>query len=343
MSRRHAIVLSGILLLALGLRLAQWSAVGAEPSAVEEIEAQQQGPLYPWFVGLVDKFSGEDSEALVLVQVLLSALACWVLFEAGRRFGDPELGLAAAGLAAIYPAFYVGAATVGKTSLDVLLAACLLWALAAGWRHRDASTWLSVGWACGLMMLLQERYLLILPPLVLMTFFHGFRVGARRSFGVFCGMLMVLVPVAAHVYRAGGDPLSIVVPDAPRSERTIAELGRFWTWEEPSAEDATEQPLPRPLRLRFGTLCILAAAGLWWLHRHFVHFLPVLVFVAGVTVATVFFSVASIDREVVVLGLMLLAALPLRGLWFAVRERRWWEVAALELLVLVAVVMPWWV
>ncbi len=63
----------------------------------------QRPPAYPIFLYFLFGIFGVNYVAVQIVQALLGALGCWILFRLGRWVLSDRLGLAAAGLYAIYP------------------------------------------------------------------------------------------------------------------------------------------------------------------------------------------------------------------------------------------------
>lgn len=63
----------------------------------------ERPPGYPTFLFLIFRSVGVNYVVVQIVQALLGALGCWLLFELGRWVLKPQLGLAAALLYAIYP------------------------------------------------------------------------------------------------------------------------------------------------------------------------------------------------------------------------------------------------
>ncbi len=437
MSRRQrTLALFAILAVALALRAAHWSAVRSDPFFkhlaldsqeydrwAREIAAGDwrgstvffQAPLYPYFLAVLYAAFGRNLDVVYWTQILLAVCGCWALYQAGRRFCDAWLGLLAAGLAATYPVFLFHDVQVLKTSLAVTLVSFLLWAVAVAWRREEATPWLAVGAICGVLSLLRENFLLVVPFFLAATWIRGWRSGVgihlRRGTGLMVGLALVLLPVAIRNAHLGGSFLPTTfqggvnfyignnpnadgtyqplvegkqIPFYERKEsvrlaeeavghaltpsevsrywlgRSLAwarespwdfvalqwrKLGMFWSWYEwPDAVDyyyvrrlSPAMSLPW---LDFGGLTMLAAASLWWLRRRWVGFLPVLVFLLAVVSSTVVFFLFSRYRLPTVPGLMLLAALPLRALWLAIRQRHRRRAMTLSLLVAAALLVP---
>src|SRR5437764_8139162 len=125
-SARPRRLLFALLALALVLRLAHWWAVRNEPFFAQLVMDSQeydrwargiaggdwlgsevffQAPLYPYLLALLYRLFGASLDAVYLFQIALSVAGIYALFRAGLEVVGEELGLAAAGLAAIYGPF----------------------------------------------------------------------------------------------------------------------------------------------------------------------------------------------------------------------------------------------
>jgi len=201
-----------------------------------------QPPLYPYLLALTYKIWGHSCAAVYLLQILFSLAGIYALFRAGRLLFGEHYGLAAAGLAALYGVFVFYDVQILKESPAVVLVCFLLWALASAReggraatrspalgpafqggdekrvsgltpsrpRHScrgvEGSTWFMAGLAAGLIALLRENMLLVLPVLVLLTLREGDGWGrrARSAAALVGGFLLVLFPVALRNGIVGG-------------------------------------------------------------------------------------------------------------------------------------------
>ncbi len=226
-----------ILVLALLLRLVHWAAVRDEPFFAQlamdsqeydrwakEIAAGDwlgrevffQAPLYPYAVALLYSVLGPRPDAVYLAQIALAVAGLWALFHAGRRMGGDHLGLAAAALGALYGPFLFYDVQLLKESPAVAVACFLLAALAAAreaaqtQEGRAGRWWLAAGLLAGVLALLRENMLLVLPFLLPLaaTPEPGRLHGLLRHGGLFLlGATLALSPVALRNFVVGGDPL----------------------------------------------------------------------------------------------------------------------------------------
>lgn len=165
-----------------------------------------QPPLYPYLLALTYKIWGHSYAAVYLLQILFSLAGIYALFRAGRLLLGEHYGLAAAGLAALYGVFIFYDVQILKESPAVVLVCFLLWALASAREGGRASTWFKAGLSAGLIALLRENMLLVLPVLVLLTLREGDGWGrrARSAAALVGGFLLVLFPVALRNGIVGG-------------------------------------------------------------------------------------------------------------------------------------------
>ncbi|MEA2600889.1 MAG: hypothetical protein QOF89_1881 [Acidobacteriota bacterium] len=224
-SRRTVLALGAILALALALRLAHWWAVRDQPFFAwlvmdsqeydrwaREIGAGDwlgsqvffQAPLYPYLLAILYALCGRSLDAVYLVQIGLAVAGCYALYRAGREIGGEGAGLGAALLAAVYGPFLFYDAQLLKESPAVAVTCFLLWALAAARGHPGAGRWLAAGALLGVLALLRENALLLVPFLLPLAW-SGWRAFLRRSGALLGGLVLALLPVALRNGVVGGD------------------------------------------------------------------------------------------------------------------------------------------
>jgi tetratricopeptide (TPR) repeat protein len=221
-------ILFAILALALVLRLAHLWAVRDQPFfswlAMDSQEYDRwaqgiaagdwlgsqvffQAPLYPYLLGAAYTVLGPRPALVYLLQILLAVAGCWALYRAGREVADERTGLGAALLAAVYGPFLFYDAQLLKESLAVTAASFLLWALAAARSHRDLRRWIGAGALLGVLALLRENALLLVPFLLPLAWRREDRWPglARRGGALVAGLALSLLPVALRNSVVGGD------------------------------------------------------------------------------------------------------------------------------------------
>lgn len=366
-----------------------------------------QAPLYPYVLAALYRLGGSVA-TVYLIQILLAVAGIWGLYQAGRRMAGERVGLAAAALAAAYGPFLFYDVQLLKESAAVAVVSFLLWALAA-------RRWLVAGLLTGVLILLRENMLLVVPFLLPLAWSPG---RPRRSFlaagALLLGCLLPLAPVAWRNHHLGGGYLpttfqggvNFYIGNNPQADGTYQpivpgkqipalerrepvriaeqETGRqlapsevsrfwlrkslawaqehpgdflrlqlrklrlFWSWyEQPDAVDyyyvRTLSPVLRLPLVEFGTVSLLALAGLLLLRGKAGPFAPALLFALGWMVSTVVFFLFSRYRLPVVPALLLLAAVPIDRtieLWKRGDSRR--ALPAILLIVL-AWALPRWI
>jgi tetratricopeptide (TPR) repeat protein len=230
-SRRHVLALGAILGLALALRLAHWWAVRDQPFFAwlamdsqeydrwaREIAAGDwlgskvffQAPLYPYLLAVLYTVFGRSLDTVYLVQIALAVAGCYALYRAGREMAGAirgeNVGLGAALLAAVYGPFLFYDVQLAKESPAVAVTCFLLWALAAARARPSTWRWLGAGALLGILALLRENALLLVPFLLPLAWSRENRGPAflRRGGALVAGIVLVLLPVALRNGLVGG-------------------------------------------------------------------------------------------------------------------------------------------
>jgi 4-amino-4-deoxy-L-arabinose transferase-like glycosyltransferase len=221
-------LLPAVLALALALRLAHLWAVRDQPFFAwlamdsQEYDRWAQGiaagdwagsgvffqaPLYPYLLAAVYALLGHRLVLVYLLQTVLAVAGCWALYRAGREMGGEGTGLGAALLAAVYGPFLFYDVQLLKESLAVTVTGFLLWALAAARARPGLKIWLGAGLLLGVLALLRENALLVLPFLLPLAWHLEDRWAglARRGGALVAGLVLALLPVALRNGIVGGD------------------------------------------------------------------------------------------------------------------------------------------
>jgi tetratricopeptide (TPR) repeat protein len=221
-------ILFAILALALVLRLAHLWAVRDQPFfswlAMDSQEYDRwaqgiaagdwlgsqvffQAPLYPYLLAAAYTVLGHRLPLVYLLQILLAVAGCWALYRAGREMADERTGLGAALLAAVCGPFLFYDAQLLKESLAVTATSFLLWALAAARSRPGLRRWTGAGALLGILALLRENALLLVPFLLPLAWRRQDRWPglARRGGALVAGLALALLPVALRNGVVGGD------------------------------------------------------------------------------------------------------------------------------------------
>jgi tetratricopeptide (TPR) repeat protein len=291
--KKIPLVLVLILSAAFVLRLSHWLAVGHQPFFAQLImdsyeydrwaqtiadgdwlgkEIFFQAPLYPYTLAMIYYFFGHHLSLVYLFQIFASVAGCYALYRAGKIMLGENYGLAAAALYAVYGVFIFYDVQVLKESLAVTLVSFLLWALASARETGRTKTWFWAGVLCGVIALLRENMLLVLPFLCLL----GIKKGApkfswlKRAGLVLGGTFIVLLPVAVRNGIVGGLYLPTTFqggivfwvgnnPDADGTYREISPGKQMPVFERTEPVRLAEQETGRKMKP--------AEASRYWLNR----------------------------------------------------------------------------
>jgi tetratricopeptide (TPR) repeat protein len=176
-----------------------------------------QAPAYPYFLSVVYSVVGHDLWIAHVVQMILGALSCGLMFLAGRLFFDRSSGVLAGLLLAVYPPAIFFDGLIQKAGLGLFLLTTLLFLLALLQTRPGATIAWLCGAALGLLCLTRENAL-VFAPILAIWIACGFRLlpygssrtitPIRRRFlwtaGFAAGLVAVLVPVGARNQQVGG-------------------------------------------------------------------------------------------------------------------------------------------
>lgn len=217
-----------------------------------------QAPLYPYALAVVYRIFGHSYDAVYLLQSVLAVAGCGALAEAARWLhADPESSqarrhaLATGALATLYAPFVFYDVQLLKESPAVALTSFVLLLLVRARRPdglaggtRALAPWLGAGCLLGLLTLLRENVLLVLPFVFVASFQRNasrpagspardLKAGLTRSAVLLGGVLLMLAPVALRNGVVGGSFLPTTFqggtnfyignnPDADGTYRPIA-------------------------------------------------------------------------------------------------------------------------
>jgi tetratricopeptide (TPR) repeat protein len=168
-----------------------------------------QAPLYPYFLGILQRILGHNLWLIRFLQIILGSLSCALIYLVGRKLFSRRGGVAAGLILACYaPAIFFDG-LIEKSVLDFLLLTLLLFVLS---RDDDPGTWtkwLSAGALLGLLGLSRENALILVPVMLVWVachFAHLQLTLRARWLGLFlAGLLLVLLPVGFRNLFVGGE------------------------------------------------------------------------------------------------------------------------------------------
>ena len=171
-------------------------------------EVFYQAPLYPYFLAVLQAIFGHDLWAIRVVQIVVGAVMCSLLYLAGKRLFSPVAGLVAGVLLALYAPAIFFAAVIDKTALDPFLVVLMLILLGSGGEKIGAAKWLAVGAILGLLGLSRENALVWILVIAPWIWFHLASAPSSvrlRWVGLFVlGLALILVPVGIRNFTVGG-------------------------------------------------------------------------------------------------------------------------------------------
>lgn len=172
-------------------------------------EVFYQAPLYPYVLALIYRVFGRHLVIAKLLNALLGAASCLLLYHVGARVFDRRTGLVAAVLMSLYSVFWFYEGLLAKTALTTFLTLLAILTLLRARRARHALPWTLAAVVFGLLVLTRGNALLWIPFLLLWIFLdHGrAKLGlACRHVAAYCvGLAVVIGPVSLRNYVVSHD------------------------------------------------------------------------------------------------------------------------------------------
>ncbi len=224
-------------------------------------------PLYSYFLAAIYALFEAEYWWVGLVQAVLGTGSCYWIYALGRKLWHPQIGLLAAGMAAIYQpyVFYDGALLTAAPITFLNLAALYCLAHAQG-----AARWLGVaGLLLGLSATARPMVLLFVAGVAGWFVAQRGRRGWRQWGWVVAGCGLVVGAVAGRNYLVGGEWLlttssagmNFYVGNHPDANGIYAQVDFL-----PSAEpDLEREAFVREAEARTGRALTPAQASRFWL------------------------------------------------------------------------------
>lgn len=168
-----------------------------------------QAPLYPYFLGLLQSLFGHDLWWIRVVQILVGAASCSLLYWAGKLFFCRWAGIAAGLILSLYAPAIFAEALIQKAVLDLFLATLSLVLLASVQRKPYWAKCAAIGTLLGLLVLTRENaavWLLVVPAWIWFYFAKlqpKHRAGWIGAFLI--GLSIVLLPMGLRNWKVGGE------------------------------------------------------------------------------------------------------------------------------------------
>lgn len=165
-----------------------------------------RGPGYPFVLVIGYRLFGNMLLGATLIQCLMGAALCAIVYLTGKRVFGPDVGLVAAFLAAIHPLLiWYTPRYRYENLLSLLLASCVYWLLRTldSRSYRDA---ILTGLWLGAAALVNQ--IVVLLPLALLPALLLFRSGRARAFGLLTVTVLTtaltILPWTVRNYQVSG-------------------------------------------------------------------------------------------------------------------------------------------
>lgn len=193
-------------------------------------ETFYQAPLYPYFLAVLKLVFGDSLWPIRIVQALLGASSCGLLFLAARNFVSHRVGVVAGCLLALYPPAIFFDGLVQKAAIGGFIVVLVLWLVSRAQKSPTRARFLALGAVLALLMLTREETILLVPALALWIAWrftgHALRTRAVWVASFAGGLALVLLPVGLRNYEVGGEFLI-----------TTSQAGsNFWIGNRPGAD-----------------------------------------------------------------------------------------------------------
>ncbi|MGB8860297.1 MAG: glycosyltransferase family 39 protein [Ilumatobacteraceae bacterium] len=175
----------------------------------------EHGPLTSTLMAPVS-FGADYVNWQRLVTVACGITLVWLLGKLGTRLGGRQVGLAAAGIAAVAPNLWMNDGLVMSESVSMLLVAVVLWFALDAVERFDRRSLLGLGTALGLAALARSELILLIPIVLLWLGWSHHRRGGRVpssvvSVGAMAGL--VLLPWIAFNLARFENPVFLTTND----------------------------------------------------------------------------------------------------------------------------------
>jgi len=167
-------------------------------------EAFFRGPLYPYLLSIIYRLNGGAIAGAILVQHILGALSCVLIYLLGREVFSRTVALTAAGIAAFYWTFVYFEGELLIVTLFLFLVVLSLWLLALAARTGRVTAVVGAGLALGLAALARPSMLVFYPAIPFVLRQSPARRWLRNSAIVLGTTAVVIAPAMVRNYTTAG-------------------------------------------------------------------------------------------------------------------------------------------
>ncbi len=344
-------------------------AIEAAKGNLSEVVQHTQYALYILAAGVIYALFGVNPALISLFQILLSAAACLLLYDLGRRIFSPGVGLLAAGLYAVYPVSIYYTGFILRETLITFLGLLLVYVLVLALEKRRPLFYVLAGIVCVLAVAGRFNVVLFAAAFSWWAFFFHFRVlgrfdstfpatkiGAGLTLALAGALLVIAMPnlvtswwwvvgnsydSTMFIYTPTGDVIPTFSLDFLLRQFYKAFLF-FNNFEAPNNFNfylfKERLSLLRFLPLSFGVIFPFAVIGFIWGLRNTKPIMPVLLFVACQAATVIPLYITSRWRLPIVPFVILMASYGIYLLALRVRERKH-RLLAVQLSLLIVMIL----
>lgn len=191
-----------------------------------------QGPFYPLFLAAVYRLSDGSIVAARVVQLVLGAVTCVLVFLIGTRLFDRKGGVIAAAVTALCGPLLFFEQELLATGWAAFWSVALLCLILEAERRRSIGVYLLLGICAGLAVITRATFL---PFIIAAATWLLFRLrrsrasAAARGGGLAAGFLLVTLPIAVLCHGATGEfsflprsgPINLYIGNNPDTDATL--------------------------------------------------------------------------------------------------------------------------
>jgi 4-amino-4-deoxy-L-arabinose transferase-like glycosyltransferase len=178
------------------------------------VPAADHPPLWTLVLAMASAVGIKSFFGQILWSCVVGSIAVWLVGLAGRQVMGPRTGLIAAGIAALYPNFWISDGSLLSETLVLLLCALTIWAFFRLWNRPSLPRAGILGCACALGSLARSELVLLIPIFVIAAglLVRGQRIPRRLLLFVVAGVAAAVTLVPWWAYNqtrfSDSEPLS---------------------------------------------------------------------------------------------------------------------------------------